>query len=43
MIEYKTDRVYPSDESAAIKTMSLFGWELYNRQEIYNENTYSTE
>lgn len=39
MIEYKTERVSPESEESAIRILSCFGWELFNAQETYSENT----
>lgn len=39
MIEYKTERVSPSEEQSAINTMYIFGWDLYDKQEVYSEST----
>lgn len=39
MIEYKTERVSPWNEQSTINTMYIFGWDLYDKQEIYAEST----
>lgn len=39
MIEYKTERVSPWNEQSTINTMYIFGWDLYNKQEVYSEST----
>ncbi len=39
MIEYKTERVSPWNEQSTLNTMYIFGWDLYDKQEVYSEST----
>ena len=39
MIEYRTERVDPQNESTVIDILQTFGWVLASSQEIYNEST----
>ena len=39
MIEYRTERVEPQNESTVIEILQTFGWILTSSQEIYNEST----
>lgn len=40
MIEYKTERVWASNESTVIEMCSHFGWKYVGSQDVYNSDTY---
>ena len=42
MIEYKTERVDPNYEASTLEINSVFGWQLIESQEVYNESTHVT-
>lgn len=39
LIEYRTERVDPNNESSVVNILGNFGWQLVDSQEIYNEHT----
>lgn len=40
MIEYKTERVDQNYEDSTLEINSIFGWQLIESQEVYNESTH---
>ncbi len=42
MTEYKTERVDPNYEDSTLEINSVFGWQLIESQEVYNESTHVT-